>query len=37
MKPLSLQQISILQSKPFNMNVVEADTFVLNPSVNLIT
>lgn len=37
MKPLSLQQISILQSKPFNMNVAEADTFVPTASVNLIT
>ena len=37
MKPLSLQQISTIRLKPFNMNVAEADTFVLNPSVNLIT
>ncbi len=37
MKPLSLQQILILQSKPFSMNAVEADTFVPTASVNLIT
>jgi hypothetical protein len=37
MKLLSLQQISIIQAKQFNMNPVKADTFVPTDSDNLIT